>query len=180
MEDLIQQAFLHVDGIGEHVAAGHYDLVGPDNEIILPRIWDVVVKPDWNITMHMWPMAEEKPPEPELPPPPPEPTAPVKPPKPHRKPGGGGGGGGLFGFGGGGGERRGSKGKHARPKSMHVGPGIEVIPDAATPSGAADVVMVPDPPKVGGSNKKVNRRSMGPSPLMMWTAGGMVRKGKGN
>lgn len=56
---MIQQAFEHVDGLGDHVAAGHYDLVGPDGEIILPRIWEMVVKPDWAITMHMWPMPEE-------------------------------------------------------------------------------------------------------------------------
>lgn len=58
MEDLIRQAFLHVDVVGPHVAEGHYDLVGPNGEIILPRIWETVVEPDWTITMHMWPMAE--------------------------------------------------------------------------------------------------------------------------
>ena len=58
MEDLIRQAFAHVDVIGPHVAEGHYDLLGPNNEIILPRIWDSVVEPDWTITMHMWPMPE--------------------------------------------------------------------------------------------------------------------------
>jgi len=33
MEELIKQAFLHVDVIGPHVHDGHYDLVGPDGEI---------------------------------------------------------------------------------------------------------------------------------------------------
>lgn len=56
MEDLIKQAFLHVDAIGPHVQEGHYDLVGPNGEIILPSVWERVVEPDWNITMHMWPM----------------------------------------------------------------------------------------------------------------------------
>ncbi|KAK8137565.1 hypothetical protein PG984_003058 [Apiospora sp. TS-2023a] len=56
MEELIKQAFLHVDIIGPHVQAGHYDLLGPDGEIILPQIWDKVIEPDWAITMHMWPM----------------------------------------------------------------------------------------------------------------------------
>jgi len=56
MEDLIKQAFLHVDVIGPHVQAGHYDLVGPNGEIILPQIWDKVIEPDWSVTMHMWPM----------------------------------------------------------------------------------------------------------------------------
>jgi hypothetical protein len=56
MEELIKQAFLHVDVIGPHVQEGHYDLVGPNGEIILPSVWERVVEPDWNITMHMWPM----------------------------------------------------------------------------------------------------------------------------
>ena len=60
MEDLIRQAFLHVDIIGPHVAEGHYDLIGPANEIILPGVWETVIEPDWTITMHMWPMPEPK------------------------------------------------------------------------------------------------------------------------
>lgn len=66
MEALIKQAFLHVDTIGDHVHQGHYDLTGPDGEIILPQVWDTMVQPDWEITMHLWPMEEEKPP-PDLP-----------------------------------------------------------------------------------------------------------------
>ncbi|KAJ9630680.1 hypothetical protein H2203_001203 [Taxawa tesnikishii (nom. ined.)] len=58
MEALIKQAFLHVDVIGQHVQEGHYDLTGPDGEIILPQVWDTMVKPDWEISMHMWPMPE--------------------------------------------------------------------------------------------------------------------------
>ena len=67
MEDLIRQAFLHVEVIGPHVAEGHYDLVGPNGEIILPQVWGTVIEPDTTITMHMWPMPE--PPKPEDPPP---------------------------------------------------------------------------------------------------------------
>jgi hypothetical protein len=63
MEELIRQAFLHVEGIGPHVQEGHYDLLGPNGEIILPQVWETVVEPDWTVTMHMWPM----PPEPEKP-----------------------------------------------------------------------------------------------------------------
>nr|POF03137.1 hypothetical protein CFP56_75502 [Quercus suber] len=61
MEGLIKQAFLHVDVLGEHVHAGHYDLTGPDGEIILPQVWDTMIQPDVEVTMHIWPM-----PEPEL------------------------------------------------------------------------------------------------------------------
>lgn len=67
MEDLIRQAFIHVDVIGPHVADGHYDLVGPNGDIILPQVWETVIEPDWTITMHMWPMPE-KPKTPDLPP----------------------------------------------------------------------------------------------------------------
>ena len=67
MEDLIRQAFIHVELIGPHVVDGHYDLVGPSGEIILPQVWETVVEPDWTVTMHMWPMPEPPPPEPEPP-----------------------------------------------------------------------------------------------------------------
>src|SRR5579862_9182392 len=58
MEELIKQAFLHVDVIGPHVHEGHYDLVGPNGEIILPQVWETMIEPDWAVTMHMWPMPE--------------------------------------------------------------------------------------------------------------------------
>ena len=63
MEELIKQAFVHVKDIGPHVQEGHYDLLGPNGEIILPQVWDTVVEPDWTVTMHMW----QLPPEPEKP-----------------------------------------------------------------------------------------------------------------
>ncbi|KAJ5547033.1 hypothetical protein N7494_004618 [Penicillium frequentans] len=81
MEDLIKQAFLHIEVIGPHVAEGHYDLVGPNGDIILPQVWETVVEPDWTITMHMWPIPE-KPKEPDPPsaadPPPAEPPKPAE------------------------------------------------------------------------------------------------------
>ena len=72
MEELIRQAFLHVEVIGPHVQEGHYDLLGPNGEIILPQVWETVIEPDWTITMAMWPMPVTQPPEepPEPPPPP--------------------------------------------------------------------------------------------------------------
>ncbi|KAL2010137.1 hypothetical protein VTN00DRAFT_5944 [Thermoascus crustaceus] len=76
MEELIRQAFLHVEVIGPHVAEGHYDLVGPNGDIILPQVWETVIEPDWTITMHMWPIPEKpKTPDPPPPPPPPLPLA---------------------------------------------------------------------------------------------------------
>lgn len=67
MEDLIKQAFMHVEVIGPHVADGHYDLVGPNGEIILPQVWETMIEPDWAITMHMWPMPERPKPPPDDP-----------------------------------------------------------------------------------------------------------------
>ncbi|KAI1302539.1 hypothetical protein F5Y03DRAFT_396521 [Xylaria venustula] len=61
MDELIKQAFAHVDVIGPHVQHGHYDLVGPSGEIILPQVWDTVIEPDWQIQMHMWPMERPDP-----------------------------------------------------------------------------------------------------------------------
>ncbi|OKL60839.1 hypothetical protein UA08_03936 [Talaromyces atroroseus] len=87
MEELIRQAFLHVEVIGPHVAEGHYDLVGPNGDIILPQVWETVVEPDWTVTMHMWPIPEPKEPDPPPPPPPAEEPAPPPPaPEPKKKP----------------------------------------------------------------------------------------------
>jgi hypothetical protein len=58
VESLIKQSFLHVDVIGQHVQEGHYDLMGPDGSIILPQLWETMVRPDWEVTMHMWPLPE--------------------------------------------------------------------------------------------------------------------------
>lgn len=55
MEDLIKQAFLQVDVLGPHVMEGHYDLIAPGGEIILPSVWESVIEPGWAITMTMWP-----------------------------------------------------------------------------------------------------------------------------
>jgi hypothetical protein len=69
MEALIQQAFLHVDVIGQHVHEGHYDLFDPSGEIILPQVYESMVKPDWAITMQMWPIPDPAQPQ-DLPTPP--------------------------------------------------------------------------------------------------------------
>lgn len=74
MEELIRQAFLHIEVIGPHVAEGHYDLIGPNGDIILPQVWETVIEPDWTVTMHMWPIPE-KPKTPEPPPPPDPPVS---------------------------------------------------------------------------------------------------------
>jgi hypothetical protein len=55
MENFIRQAFKHVEGLESQVNAGNYDLLGPDDQIILPRDWDRVVEPGMKIAMYMWP-----------------------------------------------------------------------------------------------------------------------------
>lgn len=71
MEDLINQAFAHIDGLGPHVREGHYDLEGPEGELILKNIWDTTVQPGWQVTMKMWPQLEDHPTRPRMPPMPP-------------------------------------------------------------------------------------------------------------
>ena len=58
MEYLIKEAFLHVETYGPHVANGEYDLVGPQGEIIMKHVWEIVIQPGWEISMHMWPIPE--------------------------------------------------------------------------------------------------------------------------
>ena len=58
---MIKEAFLHVADLGPRVADGHYDLLGPKDEIIMPSIWESVIEPGWEITMHMWPIPEPLP-----------------------------------------------------------------------------------------------------------------------
>lgn len=67
MEELIKQAFLHVEVIGPHVQQGHYDLTGPNGEIILPSVWEKVIEPDWSINMTMWPVEKMPPLGPKMP-----------------------------------------------------------------------------------------------------------------
>lgn len=60
MEGLINQAFVHIDSVGPHVMDGHYDLEGPEGELILKEIWDTTVQPGWQITMKMWPAEQAR------------------------------------------------------------------------------------------------------------------------
>ncbi|VUC19984.1 unnamed protein product [Clonostachys rosea] len=59
MQELIQQAFLQVETLEAHVHEGHYDLIGPDGEILLPSVWAKLITPGMHIRMTMWPI--EKP-----------------------------------------------------------------------------------------------------------------------
>lgn len=61
MHELLKHAFLHVDILGPHVRDGHFDLVGPTGDIILPVLWDTLVEPGWSVGMKMWPISEPPP-----------------------------------------------------------------------------------------------------------------------
>jgi hypothetical protein len=69
MESLISQAFAHVDELAEHVDKGHYDLLGPENEIIMPEFWDTAVEPGISIKMMLWEIKKEESTLEEIPPP---------------------------------------------------------------------------------------------------------------
>lgn len=116
MESLIVQAFAHVENLADHVNNGHYDLLGPDKEIIMPQYWDTTVEPDMHVTMMLWPLPEKKDDGIDIIPPPGDDGLLNL--DDILNPGGGGGGDG----GGGGGRRRGGGGsKKKRPTSR--GPG---------------------------------------------------------
>jgi hypothetical protein len=70
MQPLIEQAFHHVPDLADHVLDGRYDLLGPDDEIIMPQYWEQTVEPDMHITMKLWPLPEPKDKDPEPVPPP--------------------------------------------------------------------------------------------------------------
>jgi hypothetical protein len=47
------EAFEQVD-LG-HIKDGHYDLLCPRGEVVLPLAWEDTIQPNWFITMKMWP-----------------------------------------------------------------------------------------------------------------------------
>jgi hypothetical protein len=161
MEELIKQAFLHVEVIGPHVHEGHYDLVGPDGEIILPQVWETMVQPDWAITMHMWPMPE---------PPPPPPEVVQLPPTQHAGPTG---------------KKPKKQGKKRESAHMSIPPPPPMVmfdpgpppppppaplAPAAHPMMGAPIEILNPTPSVAGSRPRTKKAA--PSGFMKWAAGG--------
>jgi hypothetical protein len=70
MQALIDQAFAHIENLAEWVHGGHYDLLGPDGEIIMPEYWRETIQPDMQITMMLWPLPEKDDKDPDPTPPP--------------------------------------------------------------------------------------------------------------
>ncbi|RSL49419.1 hypothetical protein CEP54_012448 [Fusarium duplospermum] len=56
LKSLIDAAFVQVDVLRSDVQEGHFDLIGPDDIVMLPEVWDDLIRPGMNITMTMWPM----------------------------------------------------------------------------------------------------------------------------
>ena len=59
MERQIIREFEHIDSLRNHVRDGHYDLLMPGGERILPPFWETTIQPTWEISMRMWPVAEK-------------------------------------------------------------------------------------------------------------------------
>lgn len=56
MKALIDSAFLHVDGLGNQVNKAQYDLINEEGKIVLPEVYEQLVKPGSSLSQHMWPM----------------------------------------------------------------------------------------------------------------------------
>lgn len=54
MENLIKCSFSHVESMNSKIFRGSYDVLSPTGEIILPEIWDSVIKPGWVVELRLW------------------------------------------------------------------------------------------------------------------------------
>ena len=54
MENLIKRSFFHVESMNSKIFRGGYDILSPTGEIILPEIWDSVIKPGWVVELRFW------------------------------------------------------------------------------------------------------------------------------
>lgn len=58
MEEHLRQVFIISKTIGPQIAQSRFYILGPDGDIILPQFWDMLVEPDWNVTLDIWPISE--------------------------------------------------------------------------------------------------------------------------
>ena len=54
MENLIKRSFSHIESLNSQIFRGSYDILSPTGEIILPEIWDTVIKPGWVVELRFW------------------------------------------------------------------------------------------------------------------------------
>lgn len=57
MENLIKRSFSHIESMNSKIFRGSYDILSPTGEIILPEIWDAVIKPGWVVELRFWDFA---------------------------------------------------------------------------------------------------------------------------
>ena len=54
MENLIKRSFSRVESVDSRIFRGRYDILSPSGEIILPEIWDSVIRPGWVVELSFW------------------------------------------------------------------------------------------------------------------------------
>ena len=54
MENLIKRSFSHIETRNSEIFRGSYDILSPTGEIVLPEIWDTVIKPGWVVELRFW------------------------------------------------------------------------------------------------------------------------------
>jgi hypothetical protein len=62
MEKCIQES-CGAGPMDSHIQNGYYELVGPDDSVILPTAWEELVEPGWTVTMRTLPMPEPEEPQ---------------------------------------------------------------------------------------------------------------------
>lgn len=51
MENLIKCSFSHIESMNSKIFRGSYDILSPTGEIVLPQVWDKVIKPGWVVEL---------------------------------------------------------------------------------------------------------------------------------
>ncbi|KAH0150767.1 hypothetical protein KCU67_g10527, partial [Aureobasidium melanogenum] len=58
LENILVSAFLDIERIRPYVMNGNYRLIGPSDDVILPKDWESLVQPGWEVQMQLWPVTE--------------------------------------------------------------------------------------------------------------------------
>jgi hypothetical protein len=59
MNVIIERSFMHIENLTDHVFSHCYDLLGPNDEIILEDYHSDVIQPGMTIKMMLWPLPED-------------------------------------------------------------------------------------------------------------------------
>jgi hypothetical protein len=55
MKAALDRVFMPLPGLLEHVTLLHYHLVTSQGQIVLPQVWEDLVKPNWAVFVELWP-----------------------------------------------------------------------------------------------------------------------------